>query len=155
MFDIAAATSVTLSGLTVREGVVADSGGGIRNGGTLRLIASTVRASTATVDGGGIYSNGTLHATDCEILGKLGAVIDGGGVHSNGRKHECGAGALHRPLKPRHPRRLVGWGRGRGFCGSRDDPDCHILTTRPTTEAEDFFSFAPLAVVQNLHPEWK
>src|SRR5262249_31767086 len=60
VFHIAAGVSVTLSGLTVRNGNRATNGGGIENEGTLTLNDSTVSGNQADTAGGGIYNAGAL-----------------------------------------------------------------------------------------------
>ncbi len=58
-FNIAAAATVTLSGLTITNGGTAGNGGGISNSGTLTVQNSTISGNTAGGGGGGIYNIGT------------------------------------------------------------------------------------------------
>jgi hypothetical protein len=73
--------TVTLRGLTIRNGATPDQGGGILNGGTLVLRDVVVRASTADA-GGGVYSvEGTLTLNgSTSIRGNSAGV--GGGVYT-------------------------------------------------------------------------
>lgn len=69
VFDVdplASGVSVTLSGLTIQNGKLADNGGGIRNKGSLTLNSVTVTHNTSNGGdgGGGIYNNGTLVLED-------------------------------------------------------------------------------------------
>lgn len=89
VFDVAAGASLTVRGLTVRDGSApggpgapfADrSGGGIRNLGTLAVVGSSVKNSLAEQQGGGIYNGqgGTLLVTNSTLSGNEARL--GGGV---------------------------------------------------------------------------
>ena len=76
-------STVTITGLTIRNGAVSSGGGGIfSEGGTTWVVSSNVVGNTADY-GGGIYNNGTLTITDSKI-GEVGAgntaTVNGGGI---------------------------------------------------------------------------
>jgi Divergent InlB B-repeat domain/Right handed beta helix region len=85
------ASNVTISGLTITNGLAADGigGGGILNRGGLALIDSNVVSNVAgngcCYDGGGMYNLGgaTLTVTDSTISGNS-ASYDGGGIENQG-----------------------------------------------------------------------
>ena len=77
VFHITAGT-VTISGLTITNGST-NTGGGIRNEGTLTLVDSTVSDSAGGNAGGGIYNfSATLTITRSTISGNT--ALNGGGV---------------------------------------------------------------------------
>jgi hypothetical protein len=83
VFEVAARTTVTLSGLTISNGQ-ANSGGGINNSGTLTISACTLSNNLApTSTGGGIYNFGALTVTSSTISGNT-AYDDGGGIYNVG-----------------------------------------------------------------------
>ena len=65
-----------MSGLTIENGNVAGSGGGILNHGALALNNVTVAGNTATVAGGGIENQGTLTPTSSNVSANTGGDID-------------------------------------------------------------------------------
>ena len=77
---------VGLRGLTVTGGAIfGDSGGGIRNGGTLTLTDCTISENRADAGGGGIFNFGSLTVRSSTISGNIadyaGAIlISSGGV---------------------------------------------------------------------------
>jgi hypothetical protein len=81
VFQIDAGVSAELDGLTIANGRVTGSGGGISNSGTLTVAGSTLSGNSAT-NGGGISNGGTLTITDSTLSGN--SAINGGGI-SNGR----------------------------------------------------------------------
>lgn len=96
IFDIASGTAVTLSGFTITGGnrnisSGVDGGGGIRNAGTLMLIAMTVRdnatthSGTGLAPGGGIFasSEGSVSIVDSTISGNT-TQDSGGGIYTQG-----------------------------------------------------------------------
>jgi len=75
--------TVTLNGVTIRNGI-ADYGGGILNeAGTTTVVGSTVSANTAS-GGGGITNYGTLNVQNGSTIGGAGAgntaYVEGGGI---------------------------------------------------------------------------
>jgi hypothetical protein len=94
VFEVARATTVTLSGLTISNGSGYASvsshffapydgcGGGILNHGTLTVSACTITYCQALYEGGGIYSDGTLTVSGCTIL--LDEASHGGGISNRG-----------------------------------------------------------------------
>jgi hypothetical protein len=69
VFFIANGATVTIKGMTIRHGnptSTPESGGGIRNEGTLTLEDSVVRDNSASA-GGGIFNDGTLTLVNCAI----------------------------------------------------------------------------------------
>jgi hypothetical protein len=82
------ADSVTISGLTIQNGSVKASGGGIRHqAGTLTVDGCSVRANAA-YQGGGISNRGTLSVTNSTIggigLGNRATDGSGGGIYNWG-----------------------------------------------------------------------
>jgi predicted outer membrane repeat protein len=82
------ANSVTLSGLTIRNGVangvgLAGEGGGILNHSTLTVSGSTLSGNSATQDGGGIHNDGTLTISNSTLSGNS-ARPGGGGIYNDG-----------------------------------------------------------------------
>jgi hypothetical protein len=76
VFDIAATSTVGISGLTIADGSASNLGGGIRNAGRLTLTASALRGNSVTmatfdVQGGGLYNaaSGTLTVIGCALNG--------------------------------------------------------------------------------------
>jgi filamentous hemagglutinin family protein len=84
VFDIAAGI-VNLEGLTIQNGSVSDSGGGIRvvSGSTVNVNNSTVKGNSADFQGGGIFNEGTLAVTNSTISGNS-TKNDGGGIQNRG-----------------------------------------------------------------------
>jgi CSLREA domain-containing protein len=81
VLDVNASGNLTLSALTIRNGLAtAVDGGGIRNLGTLTLSGVVVENNTATDPGtgGGVASQGTLVISGGSILGNT--AFEGGGV---------------------------------------------------------------------------
>jgi Domain of unknown function (DUF4347) len=79
VFEIAGASKVTISGLSITEGSAPD-GGGIQNFGILTLNNSTVSGNMASGGfGGGIYNGGTLTLNNSTVSGNT-ARFEGGGI---------------------------------------------------------------------------
>jgi hypothetical protein len=77
--SVAAGATVTLDGLTVRGGRVADDGGGLLNLGNLTIRAGSFRNNSAGGDGGAIANRGTLFVATSSFLANA-AGGDGGSV---------------------------------------------------------------------------
>jgi hypothetical protein len=112
VFEVAAGATVSVSGLTVSDGLLADPqnlaarGGGIRNAGKLTLVGCTVTHNVVRVvddggndylaQGGGIASPGDLVLIDSAVTGNSASVevpsppyhdsntVEGGGIWSAG-----------------------------------------------------------------------
>jgi CSLREA domain-containing protein len=82
---IGSGITVSISGVTIRNGGTGGGGGGIFNAGTLTLTNSTVSGNTAGDDGGGIrnVTGGTLTLTNSTVSGND-AGDDGGGIRNFG-----------------------------------------------------------------------
>jgi predicted outer membrane repeat protein len=80
VFEIPGPRTVTMSGMTIRNGNPGGDpgGGGISSHGNLTLTNVTVSGNTAS-DGGGIDSTGTLTLTNVTVSGNT-ATRDGGGI---------------------------------------------------------------------------
>jgi hypothetical protein len=79
VFHIIAGT-VSLSGLTIASGQVANSGGGgILNEGTLAVTSCTFSGNFVVGGGGGVLNEGTLAVTSCTFSGNS-AEVGGGGI---------------------------------------------------------------------------
>ena len=75
--------ALVLNNLTIADGNMSDydGGGGIYNGGTLRVTDTTFSGNYAYLGGGAIYSYGTLTMTGSAFSGNT-ASIEGGGVYN-------------------------------------------------------------------------
>ncbi|MDH3670994.1 MAG: DUF11 domain-containing protein [Gammaproteobacteria bacterium] len=84
VFDIdpsGTGVTVTISNLTVQNGnVPGESGGGIRNRGTLSLSATTLSSNVTGIDGGGILNLGTLTLTNSTLINNNASGNGGGGI---------------------------------------------------------------------------
>jgi predicted outer membrane repeat protein len=87
VFEISTGISVTISGLTIRNGYASyaegtdGNGGGIRNAGNLTLTDVVVRHNQADYQGGGIYSEGSLTLTNTVVRNNQ-ASYEGGGIYT-------------------------------------------------------------------------
>lgn len=88
VIEISSGVTASISGLTVRDGVVDSAntgasgfGGGIRNAGTLNARHSVFADNSAHI-GGAIYSSGSLMAEDCAFSAN--SANFGGGIYSAG-----------------------------------------------------------------------
>jgi hypothetical protein len=81
VFEIAGPFTVSVSGLTIADGLAdSASGGGILNNGTLTVTDSVISGNTASSGwGGGVANNGTLTLSRCTVSGNS-ADMAGGGV---------------------------------------------------------------------------
>jgi hypothetical protein len=106
VFEVAAGTQVTLSGLTIANGLTAGGdGGGILNGGTLTVSGSTLSGNSTTDrwkgntntggHGGGIYNSGTLTVDGNTILSGNSATAVGGGIDNAGVLTLSNSAVLH------------------------------------------------------------
>jgi hypothetical protein len=89
IFEIASASSATISGLTIANGSISFNNGGaiLVESGDLTITNSTISGNSVTTDGsgGGISSNGTLTITNCTISGNTtNASGGGGGIYNRG-----------------------------------------------------------------------
>jgi fibronectin-binding autotransporter adhesin len=84
VFRIAGTAAVTLSNLTITNGLTGD-GGGILNFGTLTINNCTLTGNIAGGNGGGIRSDGTLTVTNSTISNNTasGSAGSGGGIRVN------------------------------------------------------------------------
>ncbi|MFB0533979.1 MAG: hypothetical protein ACETWR_03240, partial [Anaerolineae bacterium] len=79
------AINVAFNGVTIQNGNTVSWGGGILNGGTTTVDASTVSANTATSHGGGILNGATLNVQTGSVIGGAGAgntANGGGGIYN-------------------------------------------------------------------------
>ncbi|MDY6786237.1 MAG: DUF4347 domain-containing protein [Cyanobacteriota bacterium] len=87
IFDITGDNDITFDALTVRNGRVSGSGGGINHLGigTLTLTNSTVSGNQAEGDGGGIFSLDEVALTNSTIFDNsaIGRDSDGGGIYAS------------------------------------------------------------------------
>jgi len=79
VLSIDAGASVTITGITVRDGY-ATLGGGIFSGGTVLLESSAITSNTATEGGGGIHNIGVLTLTSVTVAGNSALSGRGGGI---------------------------------------------------------------------------
>jgi hypothetical protein len=98
VFDIAAASTVAISGLTIADGMISGNGGGIYSSGTL-TVSNCILSGNSTNNGGGdlsafgggIYnSSGTLTVSNCTLSSNSVSVSGdfteafGGGIYNAG-----------------------------------------------------------------------
>ncbi|MGO9471160.1 MAG: choice-of-anchor Q domain-containing protein, partial [Isosphaeraceae bacterium] len=82
VFQVSGGVTATISGLTIKDGKAALSGGGIGNGGSLKLTDDVFTSNSATGAGGAIYNSaGSLFMTGCSVTGNKAADGDGGGIY--------------------------------------------------------------------------
>lgn len=85
VLGVAAGRTVTISGVTLRNGVAAQLGGGINNAGTLTLNNTVLSANVAGERGGGICNVGTLTLNRSTVDGNMTpSTGGGGGLYSEG-----------------------------------------------------------------------
>lgn len=87
VFQIDSGTTVTISGLTMQDGLGGANGGDISNYGTLTITDSTLLMSTPSNGaGGGIFNNGTLTVANSSFFGNpdFGVAGGGGGIFNQG-----------------------------------------------------------------------
>ena len=80
--------TVSISGVTIRNGQTVDGAGGIANSGILSLTNSTVSGNNSgsglnSSSGGGIFNSGTLTLTNSTVSGNS-TTFDGGGIVNSG-----------------------------------------------------------------------
>jgi predicted outer membrane repeat protein len=81
VFQVPSGVNATISGLTIKDGKAASSGGGIRNGGSLKLSDDVFTSNSATSAGGAIFnSTGSLSMTGCSVTDNKAANFSGGGI---------------------------------------------------------------------------
>ncbi len=85
VLSVSAGVSVTLNGLTIKNGNAFD-GGGIRNQGTLVATNVVITGNSASNSGGGIYNAGTITVTNGRIIHNQVAHsgVGGGGIENGG-----------------------------------------------------------------------
>ena len=117
--------TVTISGLTIRNGNASTGGGGIFNGGLLTLTDCAVSGNTATgSDGGGIYngSGGTVTLTNCTVSGNTATGENsGGGIFNAGT---CSLTLANCTVSGN----MAGWDGGgiKNYRGSMDLANCTV-----------------------------
>jgi len=84
VFVVNSGATVTISGLTIENGVASDGGGGISNLGILTVTNSTVTGNTTVSFGGGIKNFGTLTVANSLISGNSASCCNGGGIYNGG-----------------------------------------------------------------------
>ncbi len=88
IFEISSTSSVAISGVTITNGNVVGTGGGVRNSGTLTLRDITLTANTVTLDsgpnkaeGGAVHNSGTLTVISSSLTSNS---ATGGSGHGRG-----------------------------------------------------------------------
>lgn len=79
VFSITTPDSVSISGVTIRNGAVWGAGGGIYNGGNLTLNSSSVFSNTAFA-GAGIANARSLTVTNTALINNVATLVGGGGI---------------------------------------------------------------------------
>ncbi len=84
VFHIIGAHTVSLTGITIRNGSVTGPGGGIFNdGGALTIENSVIHGGMSTTSGGGIHNTGTVNIVNSTVSGSS-ATVSGGGIGNSG-----------------------------------------------------------------------
>ncbi len=86
VFHITSAVFVTISNVTVRNGLAVNGGGFVNDGGVLTVISSTIRGNQADNNGGGIYnsgSNAVVNLTNSSLISNT-ALASGGAFYNAG-----------------------------------------------------------------------
>jgi parallel beta-helix repeat protein len=78
LFDVATGASLTLTNLTVQNGLASGAGGGILNNGTLSVSGCTVSGNSAGSDGGGLSNFGTMTVQNSTLSGNSADGVGGG-----------------------------------------------------------------------------
>jgi len=82
VFQVSSVVTATISGLTIKDGEVASLGGGIRNGGSLKLADDVFTSNSASNSGGALYNSaGSLSIAGCDVTDNKAANYDGGGIY--------------------------------------------------------------------------
>ena len=87
VFTVPSSAQALIYGLTIANGNILTSGGGILNSGTLQVVNSTISGNSAVFAGGGIYNNGTFAIAESTIANN--SVTNtttnsiGGGIYSS------------------------------------------------------------------------
>jgi hypothetical protein len=106
VFEVTAGTQVTLSGLTISNGLAAGAdGGGIDNSGMLTVSGSVLSGNSTNYrskgnnivggEGGGIYDSGTLIVNSNSTLSYNTATLQGGGIWNVGTLTVSNSALLH------------------------------------------------------------
>jgi predicted outer membrane repeat protein len=82
VFTIVAGANVTISGLTISQGIVVGGpdGGGIHNNGNLTVEKCSIISNRTESNGGGIYNSGVLIVKDSAVYGNTAGA--GGGIYN-------------------------------------------------------------------------
>ena len=84
VFQVDAGVTATISGITIEKGNTFDgTGGGIDNGGTLKIADCDLSGNTTNGAGGGINSSGSLTLNDSTVSDNS-ATVAAGGIFNNG-----------------------------------------------------------------------
>jgi hypothetical protein len=83
LFDVATGASLTLTNLTVQNGLASGEGGGILNNGTLSVSGCTLSGNSAD-SGGGIGNAGTMTVQNSTLSGNSVGFGFGGGIDNEG-----------------------------------------------------------------------
>jgi hypothetical protein len=85
IFNVTGTGDLTLNDVTVRDGNVVGSGGGIliNSGGIVNILNSTISNNTA-ISGGGIFNNGTLNILNSAIANNTTTLWGGGITNTDG-----------------------------------------------------------------------
>jgi hypothetical protein len=81
VFQVGASVTASISGLTIADGDVSGSGGGLYNKGNVTLTNVTVSSSTASGNGGGLYDGGVMTLTNVTLTGN--SAGSGGGLQED------------------------------------------------------------------------
>jgi CSLREA domain-containing protein len=81
--DVGATAPTTMSGVTIRNGISPQDGGGIRASAALTLADVIVNGNTSTIGGGGIATGADLTMTDVSVSGNASGT-GGGGIAVSG-----------------------------------------------------------------------
>ncbi|MCA9945306.1 MAG: tandem-95 repeat protein, partial [Anaerolineales bacterium] len=83
IFDVVTTVPVTLTGMTLQNGLAAQDGGAVRSSGELTIVDAVLQNNVASADGGAIDVDGDLRLENSQVLSNT-ANGEGGGVSAVG-----------------------------------------------------------------------
>ncbi|MEP7358205.1 MAG: choice-of-anchor Q domain-containing protein, partial [Anaerolineales bacterium] len=93
VFSVGGGVTVTIQGVTIRNGSTADDGGGVLSNGRLTLVNSVVSGNAAAGSGGGIATVGRFSLNQSRVEANT-AGLDGGGLFVGGSATDMDRSAI-------------------------------------------------------------